>query len=89
MLAWLAGFRWLLAGLLRANFWVQGGWEVDEDLQSAAMRETVEEAGVRGVLEVSGVIVRISFGGFVCSIASVCLLEGLHGFCWEHSCRAA
>ena len=29
----------------------QGGWETDETLAAAAARETVEEAGVRGVLE--------------------------------------
>ncbi len=31
---------------------LQGGWETDEDVESAAARETVEEAGVRGRLEV-------------------------------------
>lgn len=31
---------------------MQGGWETDEDVESAAARETVEEAGVRGRLEV-------------------------------------
>ena len=31
----------------------QGGWEADETVEAAAARETVEEAGVRGVLEVS------------------------------------
>lgn len=30
----------------------QGGWEADETVEAAAARETVEEAGVRGVLEV-------------------------------------
>lgn len=32
--------------------WVfpKGGWELDEDVEAAAARETVEEAGVRGVL---------------------------------------
>ena len=30
----------------------QGGWETDEDMHAAAKRETVEEAGVRGKLEV-------------------------------------
>ncbi|EFJ51856.1 hypothetical protein VOLCADRAFT_56657 [Volvox carteri f. nagariensis] len=29
----------------------KGGWEDDESVESAAQRETVEEAGVRGVLE--------------------------------------
>ena len=31
---------------------LQGGWETDEDVAAAAARETVEEAGVRGRLEV-------------------------------------
>lgn len=31
----------------------QGGWEDDETVDAAARRETVEEAGVRGELEVS------------------------------------
>lgn len=31
---------------------LQGGWETDEDVESGAARETVEEAGVRGRLEV-------------------------------------
>lgn len=30
----------------------QGGWETDEEVEAAAARETVEEAGVRGRLEV-------------------------------------
>ena len=30
----------------------KGGWEQDEDVKAAAARETVEEAGVRGELEV-------------------------------------
>ena len=30
----------------------QGGWETDETVEAAAARETVEEAGVRGSLEV-------------------------------------
>ncbi len=36
------------------NRWryVQGGWEADETVEAAAARETVEEAGVRGALEV-------------------------------------
>lgn len=29
----------------------KGGWEVDESVEVAAQRETVEEAGVRGILE--------------------------------------
>ena len=32
---------------------MQGGWEADETVEAAAARETVEEAGVRGNLEVS------------------------------------
>lgn len=30
----------------------QGGWEKDESIEDAAMRETVEEAGVIGDVEV-------------------------------------
>jgi 8-oxo-dGTP pyrophosphatase MutT (NUDIX family) len=30
----------------------KGGWETDETVEAAARRETVEEAGVRGNLEV-------------------------------------
>lgn len=32
---------------------LQGGWENDETVEQAAMREAVEEAGVRGDLVVS------------------------------------
>ena len=32
---------------------LQGGWESDETVEAAAARETVEEAGVRGRIEVS------------------------------------
>lgn len=32
---------------------LQGGWEKDEDKKAAALRETFEEAGVRGEVEVS------------------------------------
>jgi len=31
---------------------LQGGWEDDESVEDAARRETIEEAGVRGTLEV-------------------------------------
>lgn len=31
----------------------KGGWEKDESMEEAAIRETVEEAGVVGVIEVS------------------------------------
>lgn len=31
---------------------MQGGWETDETVEAAAKRETIEEAGVRGALEV-------------------------------------
>jgi len=30
----------------------QGGWELDESKKEAALRETIEEAGVRGTVEV-------------------------------------
>lgn len=35
----------------------QGGWENDETVEEAAVREAVEEAGVRGELMVTSVIV--------------------------------
>ena len=36
----------------KGHVFPKGGWEKDEGLRDAAMRETVEEAGVRGELEV-------------------------------------
>lgn len=30
----------------------QGGWETDETVEEAACREALEEAGVRGVIQV-------------------------------------
>lgn len=33
--------------------YLQGGWEKDESKTEAALRETLEEAGVRGVVEVA------------------------------------
>lgn len=33
--------------------WPQGGWETDESMEQAALRETIEEAGVVGSVEVS------------------------------------
>lgn len=35
------------------NTILQGGWEIDESIKEAASRESVEEAGVTGVVEVS------------------------------------
>lgn len=35
----------------KGHVFPKGGWEVDETVEAAARRETVEEAGVRGVLE--------------------------------------
>jgi len=37
----------------RCVVWSQGGWEIDESMEQAALRETVEEAGVIGSVEVS------------------------------------
>lgn len=34
----------------------QGGWELDESKTEAASRETLEEAGVQGIIEVSAVL---------------------------------
>ena len=33
---------------------MQGGWETDESKTEAALRETEEEAGVLGIIEVIG-----------------------------------
>lgn len=35
--------------------WPQGGWESDESMEQAALRETIEEAGVFGSVEVSSI----------------------------------
>lgn len=43
-------FVFLTCSLL---FWSQGGWESDESMEQAALRETIEEAGVIGSVEVS------------------------------------
>lgn len=32
--------------------YLQGGWEIDESMEEAASRETLEEAGVVGKIEV-------------------------------------
>ena len=32
--------------------WIQGGWENDESMEQAAVRESIEEAGVVGNVEV-------------------------------------
>jgi 8-oxo-dGTP pyrophosphatase MutT (NUDIX family) len=49
-----AGVEVLLITSRRGKGWglPKGGWEDDESAEAAAQRETVEEAGVRGVLEV-------------------------------------
>lgn len=41
---------WLFISILLAY---QGGWELDESVEEAASRESLEEAGVRGNVEVS------------------------------------
>lgn len=45
------GAQELSLALMRAL--IQGGWETDETVHGAAARETLEEAGVRGILEVN------------------------------------
>ncbi len=39
---------------------MQGGWETDETVEEAACREALEEAGVRGLLQVLVCMVFIS-----------------------------
>lgn len=41
---------WLFISIILAY---QGGWELDESVEEAASRESLEEAGVRGNVEVS------------------------------------
>ena len=53
---------------------MQGGWEADETVEAAAARETVEEAGVRGNLEV-----RLCSCSAMLCLALLALLLG----CWE------
>lgn len=51
--AGLSGVRVLLVSSRGGKAWSfpKGGWETDETVEAAARRETVEESGVRGVLE--------------------------------------
>lgn len=57
----------------------KGGWEVDEELEAAARRETVEEAGVRGILELPMV------GTFTFSSGKAERLQAAHkGRCSAH-----
>jgi 8-oxo-dGTP pyrophosphatase MutT (NUDIX family) len=46
---------------------LQGGWETDETVEEAACREALEEAGVRGLLQV-----------LVCMVSTSILVQGLH-----------
>lgn len=56
------GVEVLLISSRGGKGWVfpKGGWEADETVEAAARRETVEEAGVRGTIEVRG---RVAGGG--------------------------
>lgn len=35
---------------------IKGGWEIDESIEEAALRETVEEAGVVGDVQVASLL---------------------------------
>ena len=48
---------------------MQGGWENDESMETAASRETFEEAGVTGNIEVS--ISNLGFHNWLCSASFV------------------
>ena len=41
-----------LLWMVGISFAHQGGWETDETVEEAACREALEEAGVRGLLQV-------------------------------------
>jgi hypothetical protein len=47
----------------------QGGWEDDEDVYQAACREAMEEAGVKGIINVSSTF--LSVPSFSCVLAAV------------------
>ena len=49
----------------------QGGWEDDEDVYQAASRETLEEAGVKGVIHVRHQC--LPFHSFTHGLSSCCL----------------
>jgi 8-oxo-dGTP pyrophosphatase MutT (NUDIX family) len=56
---------------------VQGGWEADETVEAAAARETVEEAGVRGALEVHSAAVQAAVLCLNCATDCVMSCSGL------------
>jgi len=58
---------------------VQGGWEADETVEAAAARETVEEAGVRGALEVHSAAVHAAVLFLNCT--TDCVLYLSSGLC--------
>lgn len=74
---------------------VQGGWEDDETLEAAARRETVEEAGVRGSIEVSRdaaqeLVLRPRQEAHVLQDSSNCMQRGMACmtiFIWIERCR--
>jgi 8-oxo-dGTP pyrophosphatase MutT (NUDIX family) len=56
---------------------LQGGWEDDEDVYEAACREALEEAGVRGTINVTILYSPVSF------------LRRLHGIVYIDFVKAA
>lgn len=56
---------------------MQGGWEADETVEAAAARETVEEAGVRGALEVHSAAVHAAALCLSCAMDCVRSCSGL------------
>lgn len=50
----------------------QGGWETDESVEVAASRETVEEAGVRGRLEVHSGLVAFESAAYMSLAVTGC-----------------
>lgn len=51
----------------------KGGWEKDESMEQAALRETIEEAGVVGSVEVSKNFLDLSF--FLSSSNNICVFD--------------
>lgn len=51
---------------------LQGGWEIDESMKEAVLRETVEEAGVGGIVGVSTITLVLVTAKYALSYCTLC-----------------
>ena len=51
---------------------LQGGWETDESMNDAALRETKEEAGVGGIVGVSTIALVLVTTNYALSYRTLC-----------------